>query len=271
MLTLFTRNKSSGDAVTIQAHAPEKNRLRSGAVVSDLHLFAHRSDGQRLFEEFEDVSGDVDDLVLNGDTFDFRWSRLPSETATLDAAMNWLDTLLSRRPRRRVHFLLGNHDCVGAFHQRLERFAETHPGLCCYEHRLRLGTCLFLHGDCANRRMDGADLARYRNTWRRDLRRPAVAAAAYQAVDSLGLSQRFHDWYFPPERTVERVAHHLDHVMPGWTRQIGNCYFGHTHRPFRDRIHQGVRFHNTGSAIRGMGFLPLFFGWDPTQARQANQ
>jgi len=32
--------------------------------------------------------------------------------------------------------------------------------------------------------------------------------------------------------------------------------------PFRDHRHEGIGFHNTGSAIRGMGFQPMAFEWD---------
>lgn len=69
---------------------------------------------------------------------------------------------------------------------------------------------------------------------------------------------------------------------PGEVRSIEvalatiDCYFGHTHIPFRGHHHEGVEFHNTGSAIRGMGFQPLEFEWqdavDPTQqARPENK
>lgn len=38
-----------------------------------------------------------------------------------------------------------------------------------------------------------------------------------------------------------------------------DVYFGHTHQPFRDHEHDGVRFHNTGSGILDLGFQPLSF------------
>jgi UDP-2,3-diacylglucosamine pyrophosphatase LpxH len=61
----------------------DTRHLRRALVVSDLHLFANRSAGDALFEKwFHDVrSSDVSTLVLNGDTFDFRWSGLESEQA----------------------------------------------------------------------------------------------------------------------------------------------------------------------------------------------
>ncbi|GAA5480715.1 hypothetical protein Hhel01_04244 [Haloferula helveola] len=242
---------------------------RSGAVVSDLHLFARRSRGDRLFAEFEAEAGDIDSLVLNGDTFDFRWSQLPSESATVDAALEWLTSLLERQPRWDVHFVLGNHDCVISFHEGLERLAGDHPRLHCHEHRLRLGELLFLHGDCANQKMDARKLARFRKSWSRDHQRGPTAARLYDVADALGLSHRFHDLYFRQAITTARVAHHLDQVTPGWTEEIRHCYFGHTHRPFRDLVHRGVLFSNTGSAIRNMGFQPLRFEWSLSSPRQS--
>ena len=51
----------------------------------------------------------------------------------------------------------------------------------------------------------------------------------------------------------------LDDAMPGWRHTTRDCYFGHTHLPFTGYEHEGIVFHNTGSAIRGMSFRPLFF------------
>ena len=239
--------------------------VRRGAVVSDLHLFSPRSDGENLFRAFESTTGnDVDTLVLNGDTFDFRWSRLPSEAASIEAAIDWLRSLLGRQPSWEVHFVIGNHDCLAAFRSPLEQLADAHPRLHWHEHRLRLGDRLFLHGDCVNRRMGGEALARFRDSWSRDRQRGPAAARLYAGVDALGLSRRFHHLYFPHSRVTSRLVHHLDRVQPGWHDVISHCYLGHTHRPFADLHHRGVRFSNTGSAIRGMGFCPRTFSWTPS-------
>ncbi|WP_193212193.1 metallophosphoesterase [Luteolibacter marinus] len=240
--------------------------VRSGRVVSDLHLFSRRSDGEALFRSLEPQLAPDETLVLNGDTFDFRWSTLQDEASTIDAAVRWLAGVLERGPRREIHFLLGNHDCHAGFRRRLEDLGGRHPRLHCHEFRLQLGNCLFLHGDCTNRRMDHDRLARFRDAWSRDRQRGQVAAAAYGAIDAIGLSRRFHDWYFPERTTVRRLAHHLDLTDPGWDQRVSHCFFGHTHRPFESAVFRGVNFSNTGSAIRGMGFLPLAFRWVPDTA-----
>ncbi|MCB1228993.1 MAG: metallophosphoesterase family protein [Verrucomicrobiae bacterium] len=246
---------------TLRHH--EFSRTRQGGVVSDLHLFSRRSDGDSLFGEFEIDAANhgIDALVLNGDTFDFRWSCLPSESHTIAAAMEWLDALLERRPHWTVHFLLGNHDCLDAFRPELQALAARQARFHWHEHRLRLGDRLFLHGDCANYRMSEQSLGRFREKWRNDRPRGSSAARLYSAADGLGFSHLVHGLWFPQSLTISRIAHHLDQVDPGWEARASHCYFGHTHRPFHHRQRGGVRFSNTGSAIRGMGFRPLFFEW----------
>jgi UDP-2,3-diacylglucosamine hydrolase len=60
----------------------------------------------------------------------------------------------------------------------------------------------------------------------------------------------------------------LDHILPEWREEIDHCYFGHTHLPFTDYSHDGVFFHNTGSAIKDMEFQPLAFTCPPSVARR---
>ena len=43
--------------------------------VSDLHLFANRSNAHRYLEEIARAASRAEVFVLGGDIFDFRWSR----------------------------------------------------------------------------------------------------------------------------------------------------------------------------------------------------
>ena len=45
--------------------------------VSDLHLFANRSNAHRYLEEIALAASQAEVFVLGGDIFDFRWSRIP--------------------------------------------------------------------------------------------------------------------------------------------------------------------------------------------------
>ncbi len=233
-----------------------------GVVISDLHLFAKRSRGSRRFDELRSGLRDVDLVVLNGDTFDFRWSTLESHAATESAALEWLGAVVRDHPSCDVHFVLGNHDCLHSFRDRLAGLAESLARLHVHERCVRLGTSLFLHGDCTHRRMDASGLADYRRSWEHDRQRSSLGAAMYELSDRLGLTDLVHRMHFPRERTVRRIAHYLDHVLPDWRESIRDCYFGHTHLSFADYIHEGVAFHNTGSGIRNMSFAPRYFEVD---------
>jgi len=230
-----------------------------GLVLSDLHLFATRSDGSALFDSLQPQLTRIQVLVLNGDTFDFRWSQFPDHEATIQAALRWLNDLLGRLPQCDVHFVLGNHDCLSAFTQRLLSLAETHPRFRWHDKWLQLGDSLFLHGDCAQQQMDARGLERYRAGWREDQQRGTLASQIYTCADRLGLTSLAHRWRFPRRRTLERIAYYLDRAYPDWRRETRHCYFGHTHLPFSGTIHQRICFHNTGSAIRGMTFNPRAF------------
>jgi len=141
----------------------------------------------------------------------------------------------------------------------LDDLAGEHPNFVWHEVSLRLGDALFLHGDCAHRRMDAAAFRAYRDRWSNDRRRGDAAAAAYRIADRLGITRLIHQAQFPLDQTLQRLVHHLDASQPGWRRHTRHCYFGHTHTPFSGVQRDGVTFHNTGSAIRGMGFNPLKF------------
>ncbi len=233
--------------------------MRKGLVVSDLHLFSARSSAEKLLHDLSPVLRRVDLLVLNGDTFDFRWSTLASEQETLAEARRWLERWLGLFAGREIHYVIGNHDCLTGFCTMLEEIAAESAVLKVYPRQLVLGSSLFLHGDCANRCMSVERLEAYREQWSRDRQRGAIGRHFYRVVDASGAGLLFHRSYFPQAATVGRVSSYLDQARPQWREGIRDCYFGHTHMPFRDHEAGGVRFHNTGSAIRRMGFQPLEF------------
>lgn len=230
-----------------------------GLVVSDLHLFARRSEGMARFDAMRAELEAVEWLVLNGDTFDFRWSTLRGQEATVAAALAWLRELADELPRCEIHFVFGNHDCLAGFDEALAGLAAVLPWLRPHADALQLGSSLFLHGDCAHSEMDARRFNRYRAAWRRDRQRGPWGASAYAWADRLGLTRLAHQWHFPRRETVRRIAFYLDQTRPRWRRETRHCYFGHTHLPFTSYAHEGITFHNTGSAIRGMAFNPLCF------------
>ena len=242
--------------------------VKEGLVVSDLHLFSRRSSGEALLQGHLKELKSVDVFVLNGDTFDFRWSQYPAQQATVAAALEWLTNLLDSLGRAEVHYIYGNHDWLGMFRDSLEELSSRHPRLFYHKYWLRLDRSLFLHGDCANYRMDQAALERLRRPWKRDRQRGWLSASLYDLADLTGLSGLVHRCYFPRNRAVGNVAHYLDQTMHGWREQVDDCYFGHSHLPFRDHLLGAVRYHNTGSGIPGIGFQPLRF---PLSAQWSSQ
>lgn len=232
---------------------------RRGLVLSDLHLFARRSRGQACFESLRMDLKSVDILVLNGDTFDFRWSFLPDHEATRAAALGWLRKLGHDFPWCQVHYVLGNHDCLQSFVDSLGPLQAALPQFQWHEHAICIGSHLFLHGDCACGTMNMPGLHRYRASWRQDCQRGARSAAFYESLDWFGITPWIHRCYFPRRRTVRRIACYLDRAHPGWRWHIRACYFGHTHLPLIKYAHDGVLFFNSGSAIHNMKFQPIFF------------
>ncbi len=238
---------------------------QTGTVLSDLHLFAGRSEGQALFDSIRAKIEKADVLVLNGDTFDFRWSQFTDEEESITEAVKWLTSLLGElRGDQHLYFLQGNHDCLGNFTQRLNQLQKTEAKFTVEPEILTLGDKLFLHGDGANWRMNGEEFEAFRAKWSRDKPKGKVAAASYHAIDALGISKGFHRLYFPALTTIKRITYHLDQVMPGWRSKTAAVYFGHTHCPLSNIKLDGINFFNTGSGIRGMGFAPQSFKFTTT-------
>ena len=233
--------------------------LRQGLVISDLHLFSPRSNAEAQLRRIKRHLERIDTLVLNGDTFDFRWSMYPNEKLSIRAALVWLERLAVMFAGRRVHYIFGNHDGLGSFRTEIEAFVRDSTVVKLHELNLRLGRSLFFHGDCAIPAMTSLRLAAYRDAWSRDRPCGPVSSGLYAIAASTGAGKLLHQYYFPRRATIRRVSRYLDEVLPAWRQETVDCFFGHTHLPFRNHYDGDVRFHNTGSAIRGMGFQPLFF------------
>ncbi len=229
--------------------------LQTGLVISDLHLFSHRSVGEDLILGLQERLNDTKILVLNGDTFDFRWSKLSNEEQTLEAAQAWLDQLIIKFPHLELHYVLGNHDCLQSFREILDQFTSKHPRFHLHEYTCRLGSNLFLHGDCTNWGMTAEKLIRYRQAWSKDSPKGPLSKSLYRLVDLSGLGYAFHHLYFRRTSTIARIERYLGPEVDG----ITHCFFGHTHVPFENHLQNSITFANTGSGIKGMGFLPQPF------------
>ena len=233
-----------------------------GLVFSDLHLFSPRSCAEDYLELLHEELQSSEVAVLNGDIFDFRWSRHSDHQATLDAATDWLTTLCQTHPHCQFHYILGNHDCLTFFVAALDELASIHPNFQWHEMSLHLGRNLFLHGDCTHRKMTPESFARYREAWSDHGQNPASLMPIYQLLDRVGFTHLLHKILFRPQPTLDRLTYFLDQSLPDWRKETDHCFFGHTHGAFTGRKDGEVRFSNTGCAIRGIEFLPLRFSLD---------
>jgi len=227
------------------------------AVVSDLHIFCGRSRWREHLDAVHDAAASADMVVLNGDIFDFKWSRHATETAAVAEAIRLLDEWTARHGRCRFHVNLGNHDHFAPYLEALNALAKTRPNLTWDAYFLRVGKVLFLHGDAAAGAISPDALAAYRARWLHKKRPHALMGRAYDAAflcrAHLALSRLF----FPRGRTLRRLYAYLAAAGHGPGTGLEQVYFGHTHVPLRGRQYRGVTFHNGGALLRHVRFSVL--------------
>jgi UDP-2,3-diacylglucosamine pyrophosphatase LpxH len=233
--------------------------MRNGIVVSDLHMFSPRSRAHDLLENIYVAAEGAEVLVLNGDIFDFGGTGLASISDTVAEAMNWLQALVSRFPDKQIYYLLGNHDYHKQFLDVVVPWAELESRFALQEYFLRLGNTLFVHGDCVNYKMTAAHLQKSRQVWLHDRKKHGTFHRGVEWADSLGATRAAHRMFFRRHKVVERLLHYINDLHPGIVEEIDHVYFGHTHLAFTDFEHEGIYFHNTGSAINRREFNMLTF------------
>jgi UDP-2,3-diacylglucosamine pyrophosphatase LpxH len=233
----------------------------NGYVVSDLHIFGCCSLYQHYLPVFYSQVASHEIIVLNGDTFDFKRSTLPSSTETTRHAIAWLADLAHRASAAQIFYILGNHDSHELFVRSLREALPALPNVSLIPDSLQLGSALFLHGDLVDLPDNNEDLAFVRApythvepTWQSRLFARAVTYLRANRIDYLRHSKR---------ALAEKILCYLEKNQPQATKGISEVYFGHTHIPFDNFIYQGIRFRNTGSMIRGLPWRPLEFSHHP--------
>lgn len=114
--------------------------------LSDLHLFAKRSNAEAIRPALLRAAEEGQHIVLGGDIFDFRWSHWQDPATTLRQSIRWLEELITRCDSCQIHYLLGNHDASQAFVEELENLSQVHANLEWHPHWMRLQDCVFLQG-----------------------------------------------------------------------------------------------------------------------------
>lgn len=224
--------------------------MRKGYVLSDLHLFARRSNAALYQERIENSAAAADFLVLNGDIFDFKWSRLPSERETLEAAADWLARLSGHNPACEIFYVMGNHDALAPLAEKIESLSL--PNLRWSPTHFIINSSLFLHGDLP---LEG------KNPFSRALMDfPKIKGPVPNILyDALTASRAHRGAELFTRKSF--LAPRLHRALQGREEMEGvrHVYFGHTHLAFENFRYGGYVFHNTGAAIKGVGkrILPV--------------
>jgi len=193
--------------------------------------------------------------VLGGDIFDFRWSTLATDHATVEAAVRWLEQLTRQCPECQFHYLLGNHDYHDPFMRRLAQLQSDVHNLAWHKFYLRLGDAVFLHGDVADRRMTTAQsLADDRARWLYDAQRGPLHHRMYDLAVRAGLHRPLPYLVHPKRRVAKRILRYLEDIGQGPHSGARNIYFGHIHRRLSNYRYGGLSFHNGGAPIKGQRF-----------------
>jgi UDP-2,3-diacylglucosamine hydrolase len=225
--------------------------------VSDLHLFANRSLGERYLHAIAQKAAAADNFVLGGDIFDFRWSRRKTIRHSVGEAIQWLDDLAEECPNCHFYYLLGNHDCHEMFTGELARLEGAVDNLSHHHFFVRLGSSVFLHGDVADEHMDAEMLADSRRKWMHPKKRGYLLSGVYDVVVATRMHLPIPYVVYPRRVVAGRILTYLNAIDQGPASGARNVYFGHTHRAMADYEYGGLVFHNGGAPIKGMKFRIL--------------
>lgn len=230
------------------------NRL---AFISDLHLFSNRCNADEHRELIDRAISESDLCVWGGDLFDFRWSRLGSESKTIDTALRWLDDWYNCHPTTQFVFLDGNHDAHRAFANALCEWADDRDRFTCGLDCIRVYDTLLLHGDVIEGKGDIDRFANYRVRWQNKPNASQVASNFYDMAIATRMHKAAALAAHRRRATCIRLMHWM-HTQPNErTEGIRRIVFGHTHRRIRGYRLQGIEFHNGGAAIRHVPFSPV--------------
>jgi len=225
-----------------------------GYFLSDLHLFSKRSRAEAYTAQIRETADRAHSLVLGGDIFDFKWSTRPSLRHSIDDAVSWVQDLIVSHPNCVFYYLLGNHDAHPDFVAELDRLAFAQPRLIWQPYVLRLGRCVFLHGDV----LDGDS----RHTMIDARRRKHQSSSfphpyrhwLYEAVVTTRLHRVAAQVVKRQATVLKLLDRYLDEQGLHAKSGVTDVYFGHTHREMDGVVHKGLTFHNGGASIKGLGF-----------------
>lgn len=245
------------------------------AFISDLHLLSSRHDYARHAASVRRAIESCDVCIWGGDLFDFHWSCEGDGVISRQIAIEWLQRWRLEFTEKTFVYLTGNHDAQPSFQYELRSWAGPSPEgdvwamppgstFACLD-AVRIGDCLFLHGDVIEslpkRIGRNVSLTHYRRKWEHErvgnheppLVRNRLYNAAVSARLHLATAGVAHRRRSVCLRLLRWVRHQPQWVGDGITRIV----FGHTHRRIDGVSMAGVEFHNGGAAVRHVAFEPV--------------
>jgi len=228
--------------------------MQKGYFISDLHLFANRSESSKHEAAIRRAASDAAVFVLGGDIFDFRWATTAAAEVAVRCAVEWLGELASHCPGCQFQYVLGNHDYHRGLLRGLDELDRTNANFSWHRFLLRLGENVFLHGDVADKRTDADSLAAARSRWLDDRRRGPLLATCYDIAVWARLHTPVPRIVYPHRVVTKRILAYLEAIGQGPRQGVKHVYFGHTHRVMTNYEYGGLVFHNGGAPIKGMEF-----------------
>jgi UDP-2,3-diacylglucosamine hydrolase len=225
--------------------------------VSDLHLFARRSEAHHYLEEISRTAAQAAEFILGGDIFDFRWATHATLGQAIGEAVFWLEELAYDCPCCQFHFLLGNHDYHQGLIDRLDDLSERLGNFVWHQFYYRQGANIFIHGDVAERRTTAAMLAGQRARWLHRRKRGPPLLRLYDLAISARLHRPWPYVVYRRKTVAKRILAYLEDLRQGPKQGVRHVYFGHIHRPMAGYRYGGLIFHNGGASIRGTKFRIL--------------
>jgi UDP-2,3-diacylglucosamine hydrolase len=241
---------------------PTESLPRKITFVSDLHLFSTRSTAERHREMIVRASREADLVVLGGDLFDFRWSRIGDHRATSEEAIRWLERLIEevghdRVAGRHFAFLYGNHDGDTYLRSRLVEWSARRDDFSLAGDLLRIGDIAMLHGDAIEGGGIESKFSGYRERWAAKPQASLNHSRAYDAALSTGAHRLVAAIAHRRRRTFTALIRYLEQQQTGPTAGVRRIVFGHTHRYLRGIAFGGVHFYNPGATVRAIPFQPV--------------
>ncbi len=230
-----------------------------GCFFSDLHLFSPRSAYAENEAALRSACKSSNLVVLGGDIFDLRWTSLGSLQRTIDAASHWLEEFSREHAHAQIVYLLGNHDSHPDLATSLQRTTAAHGNFSWHPEQLRIGDCLFLHGDILDASRHPYGLAKYRRKFHGEETKSRTQHRAYDMVVALRLHKFIPRVRHIPHNTCRQLYKSIVRALPHDQTLPNKVFFGHTHVPIRAFRYGRIEFFNPGASVKHLSFAPILF------------